>query len=1346
MKRFCLILSVFFPFMLWSMEIDYPTIIHKYRMQDGLSNDIVYDVCQDTDGCMWFGTAEGISKFDGSEFSSYNWSQGGAMMANHQAIKILYHEKRLYIANPFGLIIYNMEINKFKLVLPEGVNAMRIRALSLSRDGNLWVGSYDGGGVYKYNIKKESFEILQYSHTDNRIISLYEDKDNQLYIGTHFGGLDVVDLKTNKATNFSNEKNMQVEKITEDSFGNIWLGTWGGLMMYDKQDRQISSITNGYLENCQINALDEDKTGNLWVGTENGLIAFSIREACVNPHDFKMSIYSETLDKYGLSYKTVLDLHCDSDNNIWIATNSGGVNFISGFHSRFERIIYDPRLKNSLSYRRVTSISEDQTGNLWIATDGGGVDYYDKISKQITAINKSNSNLSDDAVLCSLVDSDGDVWLGTYNNKLNRKISGKRDFVVYEGSKSSQHNTLMQGDLLCLEEDAYNRIWIGQRSGLVFFDKKQDTFIQIPELKWVSIRCIFPTKDGVYIGAHPKVLFYDFVTKRLVSKHPGLDNLFANCLFVDEKEHLWIGTNGQGLFCYDPGNNTIKNFDITSGFPSDNVCKILQDSDKNLWITTNKGISKFSKTNSSIRNFNNKDGVQPGMFIENCGMKTRSGQIFFGGTEGITFFYPAEISGKLHHPNIIFTNFLLFNNPVEICSETNPHSPLHKTINFVSQITLDYKESVFSIEYASVDYQSANQINYAYILEGVDADWSYVKNKRTATYRYLAPGTYIFKVMSSNLDGLFDPSLCRQIKIIINPPFYLTWWAYFIYLLTFGVICYSVWSFLTVKTRALNRIRYERLERQKSEELHQEKLVFFTNISHELRTPLTLIAAPVDRLLEEETSDDKKYLLTLIKQNIVRLLNSINQIMDIRKIDRSQMKLKVEKLEIISFVGKIVGLFRDMAQSKQIELEYSHHKNELWGWIDPEFLDKILCNILSNAFKFTSDHGEVIINIYTTVDSEPQNNRLYIEITDTGKGIPADHLPYIFDRFYQVKTNKSGTGKTKGSGVGLHLVKSLVELHKGNVEVESKEGVGTKFILSFPFESENYMESEKNRETSYFSHAEQFFSLMAFPEPVQQVPEGTNKLQNKILVVDDDPEILHFLKFELCNDFEVFLAEDGRIALEKAYEIIPDLVISDVMMPELDGLTLCKELKTNIKTSHIPIILLTAKSTVEDKIEGIEVGADSYISKPFDIRHLRIRIKKLIELRETIRNKYVEKLSGLSPENVEQNPTIDDKLLQNIISFVKENISNSDINGETLAQYVAMSRMSLHRKLKALTGLSAGDFIRNIRLEEAKKLLEAGGRNVSEVSYDVGYSSPSYFYTCFVRKFGLSPSDVIKKG
>ena len=1340
------ILAFIFAPVLCAVELNYPQVIHKYRMQDGLSNDVVYDICQDSNECIWFATAEGISKFDGSEFSSYNWNILGNKAHTGSALKILELKNKLYIATSFGFVVYDLEIKKFKVF--QSLENQKIRALAYARDGNLWVGAYDGGGVYKFDIQTQSFTQLQYNWKDNRILSLYEDKQGSLYIGTHFGGMDVVDLKTNQTTHY--DKTMpgmpdnQVENIFEDSLGNIWIGTWNGLVLLNKNTQQLKRYDNGVLKNCQVNAITEDEGGNLWVGTETGLISFNIREALVDPLSFKQTAYYESRDEYGLSYKTILALHRDFNNNIWIGTNSGGVNLISNYQPLFDRILYDPRLENSLSYRRVMSVSEDRIGNLWIATDGGGVNYYDKLSKKITYLNKSNSDFKDNAILCSLVDSDGDAWFGTYNNMLYQRIENTKKINEYKGSETYQ-NALFTGDIICLEEDAYKRIWIGQRSGLVCYDKKGNAFSQISPFRWVAVNCLLANKDGMYIGTDSKLYYYDFVTQQISVPNPLFENLHPSCFYIDNQSNLWIGTRGLGLYRYSIKNGSLENFNMQSGFPSNNVCKIIEDDDQNLWVTTTKGLSKFSKKNNEIRNYGSEDGIQPGMFIENSGVKTRSGQIIFGGTEGLTLFYPAEVKEISHNPKIIFTNFLLFNNPVEVKSESNPHSPLTKDINYVDEIVLNYDESVFSIEYTAVDYRSPNRINYAYILEGVDKDWNFVKDKKTATYRYLKSGAYTFKVIASGFDGSFDFTKYRSIKIVVNPPYYLTWWAFIIYVIIIGALCYIAWNVATISTRSYNRIRQERLRHKESEELYQEKIQFFTNISHEFRTPLTLIAAPVDRLLKDETSEEKKYLLSLIKRNVVRMLNNVSEIMDIRKIDREQMKLKVEELDIIPFVGEIIDLFQNLAHSKSIELEYSHGIESYFTWVDPEFLDKILYNILSNAIKFTPNHGEIIVNLFIQKEENIDDSRLCIEITDTGTGIAKENLSLIFDRFYQVKNGKTEL-ISSGSGVGLHLVKSLVELHKGSIVVNSKVGVGSVFSLSLPFTSGSYELTEKTKtKTERANHHTDYISAIAETPETAVHPENLNNEQrSKILIIDDETEILNYLKFELSNEYDVILAENGHIGLEKAYQIIPDLIISDVMMPGLDGISVSKELKANINTSHIPIILLTAKSSIDDRIEGLEVGAESFITKPFDSRHLRVRIKKLIELRALMQAKHVEKLSNPNIGKLKGMSPIDEQLLRRITKYILDNISNSDINGETIAKHIAMTRMSLHRKLKALTGLSAGDFIRNIRLEEAKKLLETGGRTVSEVSYDVGYSSPSYFYTCFVRKFGVPPSDINK--
>lgn len=1338
----------------------------KYGIQNGLINNIIFDIKQDNDGYIWCATEEGLTKFNGFDFVNYKWilPSDKSVLTNYTALRILCEENKVYIATHFGLYVYDVETESFKVyrnntsTITDDQNN-QIRSIIKRKKGGFWVGTY-GGGVFAFDPKTERFERLNYDHGDDRILSLYEDENELLYVGTHFGGLDIVDIKNARVRHFNVKNNTfpdnQIESIFRDSNGNTWVGTWSGLLVFAKGSFTPTLIERNELKNAKVNSLAEDKSGNLWVGTEYFMCCFNIENIFQKKLYNTCKFYYESETDIGLSYKTIRCVFPDKDNNIWIGTYSGGINFINQFKQKFNHISSDPFHKNSLSYKRISSFSEDNKGNLWITTDGGGVNYWDIKNNIFTRITSENKqfNLSDDAVLCSLVDSDQDVWFGTYNCVLNRKINGTNRFIQY---KHSEHEpSLHHSDLSFLYEDSKKLIWIGQRTGLSFFDKKTNKFTVIESMKWYHITGISEYKNDLIIGTLSGLYRYNYETGSVEPFDPKLTNVLVNTFLFDRRGNLWVGTSGQGLWEYDLKNDSITLYDESKGLESVVIQKLTEIGDNSIWLSTNKSISKLSLDTKEIENYRSNDGIQPGMFLRNSGLKMKSGLIAFGGTEGMNIFDPASIRRGTLPIRVVFTRFSLFNQPVNVRTKGNPNSPLTKEINSTDEITLKYNESVFTIDYLGINYSSPEKIEYAYMLEGLDKDWNRVKNKRSVTYQNLKPGTYHFKVTASSPSGAFDQNVARTLKITISPPFWLTWWAYLIYIIFSCVVVFFIWNIITMKMRSHNQIKFERLEREKAEELHQAKLQFFTNISHELKTPLTLILAPIDKLLGSEKSDDRKYLLSLIKKNALRVINDVNKIIDIRKVDRGQMILKVEQSDAVPLIKEIVSSFENVANDKNINLIFTSINRSLVGWICPGFIDKIVYNILSNAFKFTADYGEIVVNL--SILDNRSREYLFIEISDTGIGIADKNIEKIFERFHQEK-HHTGNIVNQGSGIGLHLVKSLVELHKGQISVNSKLDVGTTFTILIPFEKNAYDkdeidESKNERANSYrskFDHSSIDYTAMS-PQYIQNQTENKDK-KYKILVAEDEPDIRNFIAAELRDEYDIIQAGDGKAGLNDALKYIPDLIISDILMPEMNGIEFCKAVKENINTCHIPIILLTAKDTHEDKLQGLEAGADSYIPKPFDLRHLHIRVKQLIKSRETMKDKFVKKINLYSKKeevrddepDISEEISYDDRLMKKIIDYITLNIANPDIKGESIAEHVAMSRMSLHRKLKALIGLSAGDLIRDIRLEFACKELRQSDKTITEISYDAGFSSPSYFYTCFVKKYGLSPTDYLKK-
>lgn len=763
---------------------------------------------------------------------------------------------------------------------------------------------------------------------------------------------------------------------------------------------------------------------------------------------------------------------------------------------------------------------------------------------------------------------------------------------------------------------------------------------------------------------------------------------------------------------------------------------ILEDKSGNLWISTNRGISKFNYSKRNFENYDLNDGLQTGQYLPGSAFVSNDGEMFFGGTNGLNVFKPEQITKTSFEPRILFTNFLLFNQPVPIRSDKFKDSPLKQSISITKRIELRYNQSIFTFDFVALNFGYSEKTQYSYILEGAENYWNNVGNKHSATYRNLKPGKYLFRVKATNQDGTWSKK-SADIEVIILPAPWQTWWAKVIYLLLFLAALYGILRLYTFRMRTFNRLRMERLERQKSEELNQSKLQFFTNISHEFRTPLTLIIGPLEKIIKEETNLQRKKQFNMMHRNANRLLRLVNQLMDLRKTERGQMHLRVQQIDLIEFINEVVFSFEELSLQKSIILKFEHTEPEIKAWFDPESLDKILFNLLSNAYKFTPNGGKITITL--TISGKTESQEMFeLEVSDTGRGIAADELHKIFGRFYQASNADSNL--QKGSGVGLHLTQTLIQLHHGTIRAESVIGQGSKFTICLPRNKSSYRKEEISENTDYKAS-------LAYPLPSVEgeiaddivAPRQQSGHKYSVLIVEDDYDIRQYISQELSDSYLISEANDGMEGMRKAAELQPNLIISDVMMPELDGIEMCKRLKSDINTSHIPIILLTAKSSIESRILGLENGADSYIPKPFNPQHLKVRVAKLIELREHLKQKFSKSINFEVKEIVATSP--DEQFLQKAMKLIYENLSNPDYNGDMLSKDIGMSRANLYRKLKALLNQSSSEFIRNIRLKNAAQLLLQKKLTVSEICYEVGFSSPSYFTACFTNYFKLSPTE-----
>jgi signal transduction histidine kinase/AraC-like DNA-binding protein/AmiR/NasT family two-component response regulator len=826
-----------------------------------------------------------------------------------------------------------------------------------------------------------------------------------------------------------------------------------------------------------------------------------------------------------------------------------------------------------------------------------------------------------------------------------------------------------------------------------------------------------------------------------------------NYIFESEDDNsnvLWIGTSGGGLNRFERKTEIFSHFTVDDGLPDNVIYGILEDDHRNLWLSTDNGLSRFNPDTKLFRNFDVNDGLLGNQFNPGACSKNINGEMLFGSTKGLIAFHPDSLIDNPHIPNIVITDFQLFNKPVKIekknTAENDENYKLPAAVSQLKKIKLTYQENIFSFEFAALDYRSPNKNQYVYMLEGLESDWNYTDyTRRYATYTNLDPGEYTFRVKGSNNDGIWNEK-GTSIQIIISPPWWKTNLVYAFYLLVVGSIVFATWRAQLRRIRLKQQLKMEHFESEKLREVDQLKSRFFTNISHEFRTPLTLIIGSVKQMLAGDFIGNFKEQYRMIIRNGERLLKLINEILDLSKLESGQMKLQVVETDIVQFLKGIVLNFSPLADRKKVTLKFKSTEDELIGYVDHDKLEKIVTNLLSNAFKFTPEEGKIIVSISPLVPpllrGDAEGRGVEIKISNTGPGIPADRIDKIFDRFYQSDDNYKKDGE--GTGVGLALAKELVELCRWEISVSSIPDKRTTFIITLPvakecFKADEIMEKTESAgrkpETGIESGSDIQFPDSVLPSPVSV------KSSPVLLIVEDNPDVTAYISSFMKHDYLIVTAENGEEGLKKSLDTYPDLIISDVMMPEMDGFEFCQKVKSDECISHIPVILLTAKADLDSKIKGLEFGADDYISKPFEADELKVRSKNLIEQRIKLREKF-SRMIEIKPGEIAAS-SMDEQFLQRLLDIFENHISDPDYNTESFAREIGMSRSNLYRKIQALTNQSTHNFFQSLRLKRAAQLLRKRSATISEIAYAVGFNSPSYFSKVFRKHFDQSPSDFV---
>ena len=1077
---------------------------------------------------------------------------------------------------------------------------------------------------------------------------------------------------------------------------------------------------------------------------------------------------TEEGNDYSINSNSIWSLYGDEENRLWIGTYNKGINIIDEKFRKFESFQKIRTADKKLINNDVMGFTEDRQGNIWIATNGGGICRFDPGKRQFNRFVHNNNHpyIVNNDVQDILYDSDDNLWIGTWSggiDRLNKNGIKIRNYRLINSAGVENNN------VFTLYEDSQGNIWAGTAgNGLFLYDRKTDEFYSficvnnqelISNISYVTA-LLSDNAHNFWVGTiyglivvkknkNQPVQCYNFLH---TNEPSSLSSNVVECLFEDSKGRIWIGTSDKGLNLFNKQDSSFTVIQKKDGLASNNIKGILEDDEGFLWISTSKGICRFNYEKNSFRNYTKEDGLNSNEFNVRSCLRTKNGEFYFGSENGFNIFYPGRIRENNSIPAVYITELRINNKPAKIGAKD---SPLKKHIIETKEITLNYQQTSFSIDFVALNYTRPSRNQFCYMLKGFDEDWNCIGTQRTANYTKIRPGKYVFMVKGSNNDGIWNEKP-TELRITIKPPYWKTWWARLFYILLFSAAIITTVHIRNERIRIKDKLKLEQLAREKEHKLNEANIHFFTNIAHEFRTPLNLILAPLDSLISKAETKVKEHLL-VIYRNANRLLQLTNNLMDFRKLEEGRTKLKIQHGDIKQYIAEISTYFRINIKSRQIDFAVESDKTSIMGWFDPEKLETIILNLLSNAYQHTPDKGLIritvkvinskeMLDIYSELSKDIQTDSRFvkIDVTDNGEGISPEELPFIFDKFYRGKSSE--IRRNQGTGIGLTLTKGLVEMHCGKIWAESIPGVETRFTFVLPIDPGAYKKYDVLPE----SFATLKRNILADHEAEimlskKEAEAETNKNEEKpdILIVEDNEELRAFLAKELSNKFNIAQAHDGRSGVELAQSDIPDLIVSDIIMPNVSGTELCQIIKSDIRTCHIPVILLTAKTSIKEQIEGIETGADAYITKPFNIQFLCAQITQLIRSRRELFS-YFSKEVYIIPNKLADHK-LDQKFLKEAIDYIIQNITDNSLNVEGLAEHLKLSRSNVYRKIKALTGQSIIEFISLIRLKQAIKLMESSQYSLAEIAYLTGFTSPSYFTKCFKKQYGKPPSEFLAK-
>lgn len=1317
--------------------------VQQLGMDDGLSNNSVKSIFQDHQGYMWFGTSDGLNRYDGYEIRSYRNQLHNPRSLPHNYIYCVTEDllQQLWIGTGQGVGIYNRNFDTFSRlrfhphwdVNDTQVLAADAKTIAVDTFNNVYVGT-NGWGLFVKNAEQDVADWIPLQAEQQgkdeyyyHVSVLHVDEDNTIWVFINEKGLFQYEPASQKFQ-LMNDSVSTASALLSDNAGGLLLGNGDGLYVYDIDSQQYVARVDSELRSPSVEQLALDKDNNVWLATKNGVEHLDVRKKQVlgsfwNSHDYN-----------SLSSNAIYTVYIDQEQRKWIGTSKGGVTILDPSKHKFKMDDALWEISKRLPNRFVRSFLETKSGELWIGTEGGGLGIWDQQTNAFKTIKKGQEGLTDNVINSMAVDHNGDIWMATSNGiqRYNAGTGFKRYPCYAENGRENNHIQIVLVDdqqTLWAATFGYGRLYR--------YNPEKDAF-EIFSSEANDINTLISAgRDYLWGGNYHELLKIDKRTGAFKRYEIGKP---VRAIYIDGPDHMWIGTEGRGLILFNQSTDSIENtFADKEGLRNNSVLSIEKDDSGHLWLSTFDGLSRFDPETNEFTNFDRSDGLQSNEFSYGASLHLQDGRLAFGGVNGFNLFYPDSISSRNYTPKMAITairinNKLLRDSTYRVQLDSEYH--IHK-------ITLPYDEAILSLNFVALEFSSPHKIRYRYMLEGLDKEWNMAGTTRAINYNNLREGSYTLLIESTNAEGEWS-NQPTELHIKVLPPWYRSWWAYIIYV---GVALGLLRLYIQYRHRQ-TALKYEvelaNFTAKKERELNEKRQSFFTNVSHEFRTPLTLIINPIKDLLRESTDSQEKAKLNMVKRNTKRLLSLVDQLLLFRKAENEVENLKMSRLDIVTFTREIFLCFQHQAQQLHIQYTFETDVERAEIVSDNEKLEIILYNLLSNAFKFTPENGHITLHIKCT------STQVILQVSDTGVGIPAEVGNSIFTKFYS--DHRKGVTQKPGFGIGMYLSKTFVDMLDGEISYESTVGVGTTFTIALPNNADMLPAHTYLPETD--THLSVIQELIAEDNPLantdetgeEQVPtlKETEIVQTaSLLVVDDDKQLREYLAQLFRDKYILHIAKDGVEALDIVKKHQPEIVISDVMMDRMNGIELCAEIKSNPAYGHIQVILLTSSPSDRHKLEGVEEGADDYISKPFDADLLKARVSALIKNRKNLQQFFYNAITLQS--NDLKISSKDKEFIELCIQQVEKHIRNENFNVKMLAEEMSMSYSSLYKRVKAISGKTANELIRDIRLRKAAQLFIDTDMKVNEVANETGFYDVKYFRVQFSKLFDMNPSDYIKK-